>query len=53
MFVVVIAHVYETLFMFRYWERDRLSKERLEAPGFEPSSMRFNRKSIRISCTTA
>jgi two-component system, LytTR family, sensor kinase len=30
MFVVVIAHVYETLFMFRYWERDRLSKERLE-----------------------
>ena len=28
--VVVIAHVYETLFMFRYWERDRLSKERLE-----------------------
>jgi two-component sensor histidine kinase len=31
MFVVVIAHVYETLFMFRYWERDRLSKERLES----------------------
>jgi hypothetical protein len=30
MLVVVIAHVYETLFMFRYWERDRLSKERLE-----------------------
>jgi hypothetical protein len=30
LFVVVIAHVYETLFMFRYWERDRLSKERLE-----------------------
>ena len=30
MFVVVIAHVYETLFMFRYWERDRLSRERLE-----------------------
>jgi LytS/YehU family sensor histidine kinase len=28
--VVIIAHVYETLFMFRYWERDRLSKERLE-----------------------
>jgi hypothetical protein len=28
--VVVIAHVYETLFMFRYWERDRLAKERLE-----------------------
>jgi hypothetical protein len=30
MCVVIIAHVYETLFMFRYWERDRLSKERLE-----------------------
>ena len=30
MSVVVIAHVYETLFMFRYWERDRLSRERLE-----------------------
>jgi hypothetical protein len=30
MCVVVIAHVYETLFMFRYWDRDRLSKERLE-----------------------
>lgn len=30
MVVVIIAHVYETLFMFRYWERDRLSKERLE-----------------------
>jgi hypothetical protein len=30
MFVVVIAHVYETLFMFRYWEHDRLSRERLE-----------------------
>jgi hypothetical protein len=30
MLVVVIAHVYETLFMFHYWERDRLSKERLE-----------------------
>jgi hypothetical protein len=30
MLVVIIAHVYETLFMFRYWERDRLSKERLE-----------------------
>jgi two-component system LytT family sensor kinase len=30
MLVVVIAHVYETLFMFQYWERDRLSKERLE-----------------------
>jgi LytS/YehU family sensor histidine kinase len=30
MSVVVIAHVYESLFMFRYWERDRLSKERLE-----------------------
>lgn len=28
--VVIIAQVYETLFMFRYWERDRLSKERLE-----------------------
>jgi hypothetical protein len=28
--VVVIAHVYESLFMFRYWERDRLSRERLE-----------------------
>jgi hypothetical protein len=30
MAVVVIAHVYETLYMFLYWERDRLSKERLE-----------------------
>jgi hypothetical protein len=30
MAVVIIAHVYETLYMFRYWERDRLSKERLE-----------------------
>ena len=28
--VVIIAHVYETLFMFRYWERDRLAKERLD-----------------------
>lgn len=28
--VVMITHVYETLYMLRYWERDRLSKERLE-----------------------
>jgi LytS/YehU family sensor histidine kinase len=29
----IIAHTYETLIMFRYWERDRLANERPERAG--------------------
>ena len=52
-FVVAITHVYETVFLLRDWESDRMrsARARTGAPR-RPSSKASGARSIRISCST-
>ena len=51
-FVVAITHVYETVFLLRDWESDRLRSARIDTPGSRPSSRAWAAKSIRTSSST-
>ena len=51
-FVIAITHVYETVFLLRDWESDRLRSARLEQARSRLSSRAWDARSIRISCST-